>query len=103
MTLPDPGTDTREFDPKLCSTCGEPSSFIDDRPGANPVGYCSADLPPSLQQLAAAGQLSLANENKGEEPPAVELQPTEELLADQVDEAAEKASAKVQKAASKRG
>ena len=97
MTLPDPNTDqAREFDTGLCSTCGEPASFVDDRPGVNPVGYCANDLPDALRPLAAAGQLSVAEGAPESEEP---LELTDE---EETDEAVEKAADKVDRAARKR-
>lgn len=99
MTLPDPYvTEDNEVDTTLCSTCGQPSSFVDNRPGANPVGYCAADLPPTLQQAAASGHLAVADDElqkTGDE----ELVPTEEQ---KQQAASEKSVEKVAKAASKR-
>ena len=63
MTLPTPGnTETPDTDTSVCSTCGEPSSFVDNRPGANPVGYCAMHLPTDLQLAAASGHLQVSDE-----------------------------------------
>lgn len=44
----------------LCGICGGQAEFTEADPGANPVSYCSRDLPAHLQVRAAAGQLPLA-------------------------------------------
>ncbi len=32
----------------ICSNCGQPATYVDDRPGANAVAWCQQDLPRAL-------------------------------------------------------
>lgn len=93
MTLPDPQIEApAELDTALCSTCGEPSSFVDNRPGANAVGYCAKDLPGTLQEMAANGQLEVNNDEALQQlappTPEQELADDAEAAQDKVDRAA---------------
>ena len=100
MTLPNPySTEPDEVDTTLCATCGQPSSFVDARPGANPVGYCAADLPPQLSQVVASGDIQATGAPSDGEDVVEAPEPTPEQ---ELDDAAEKASTKVAKAATRR-
>ena len=44
-----------------CAICGAPAQFTDSAPGANPVSYCTHDLPRHMQAQAAAGELTLVS------------------------------------------
>lgn len=48
-----------EADLSLCAICSDPAQFTDAAPGANPVSYCTRDLPAHMQTAAAAGQMPL--------------------------------------------
>ena len=46
-------------DLSVCAICGSPAQFTDSAPGANPVSYCTYDLPQHMRVQAAAGELTL--------------------------------------------
>lgn len=56
MTEPD-------IDLTKCAICGQDALFTDNSPGANPVSYCTNDLPAHMATLAAAGQMPLASDD----------------------------------------
>lgn len=56
MTEPD-------IDLSKCAICRQDALFTDNSPGANPVSYCTNDLPAHLAPLAAAGQMPLASDD----------------------------------------
>lgn len=56
MTEPD-------YDLTKCAICGQDATFTDASPGANPVSYCTNDLPAHLATVAAAGQMPLATDD----------------------------------------
>jgi len=59
----------------VCSICGLPALFTEADPGANPVSYCTGDLPAHLAPRAAAGQLPL----RSSAPKAALLEQAKEL------------------------
>lgn len=61
MTQPD------EIDLSQCSICGRDATFTDADPGANPVSYCTSDVPAHLRARAEAGQLPLQTDDTLEE------------------------------------
>lgn len=50
-------------DLSVCGICGQEAQFTDNAPGANPVSYCSTDLPPHLRPAAELGQLPLLGDD----------------------------------------